>query len=136
MEAIKSLLAKDHSINLLDVRKYIKSFRDKFPLHLNGKVDMVYPYSESFNKQSVQRLLDQNGCVGLRIFSGLQDDGQVVFVLMGFDENGKNLLKKANIGTDSSMHAHNFNGTGDGVALEKGERNPPSQDDDSESLFE
>lgn len=34
------------------------------------------------------------------------------------------------------MAAHNSNGNGNGVTLENGERNPPSQNDDSESLFE
>lgn len=135
MEAVKNLMAKDHSINLVDVRKYIRNFRDRFPIGFHGQVDMVYPYSESFNKQAVQRLLDQNGCVGLRIFSGLQDDGQVVFILMGFDVNGKNILKKVDINAKLIKTAHNSDGTVDGVTLEKGERNPPSQDDDSESLF-
>lgn len=94
MDAIKNLMLKDHSIHLLDIRRYIKNFRDKFPFGSNGKADMIYPYSESFSKKSVQRLLGQNGCAGLRIFSGLQDDGQVVFVLMGFDGNGKKPIKK------------------------------------------
>jgi hypothetical protein len=45
----------------------------------------------AFSRQAVERLLDQKGCTGLRIYYGMHDDGSPAPVLVGVDPKGNDL---------------------------------------------
>ncbi|HEV8600827.1 MAG TPA: hypothetical protein VGQ69_15805 [Gemmatimonadales bacterium] len=45
----------------------------------------------AFHATQVRELLDQPGCVALRIYYGRQDNGDPAFVLVGIDANDKEL---------------------------------------------
>ncbi len=51
------------------------------------------PVSEAFNKRQVDSLLNQQGCVGIRIRYGMDDQGQVRMVLYGINEQGKDIAE-------------------------------------------
>ena len=46
----------------------------------------------AFKRADVERLLQQTGCVGMRIYYGMHADGQPCFVLVGVDQYGEELL--------------------------------------------
>ena len=44
-----------------------------------------------FKKETIQAILDQPGCVGLRYYYGQKEDGTPVLILVGVDKNGNDL---------------------------------------------
>jgi len=46
----------------------------------------------AFKKSALERLLNQTGCVGVRIYYGMHPDGQPALVLVGVDEYGEEML--------------------------------------------
>jgi len=49
-------------------------------------------YSETFDKEFIQELLNEPGCAGIRIYNSIDDEGQLQFILVGVDKDGKNIL--------------------------------------------
>lgn len=49
------------------------------------------PNAYQFNKKGVLKLLKETGAVGLRIYPGLDDEGQMTLLLVAFDEQGENI---------------------------------------------
>ncbi|MCE2732559.1 MAG: hypothetical protein LW821_04255 [Flammeovirgaceae bacterium] len=49
-------------------------------------------YSETFDKNFIQELLNEPGCAGIRIYNSIDDEGQLQFILVGVDKDGKNIL--------------------------------------------
>lgn len=48
-------------------------------------------FGEYFGKTIFMSILNQSGCVGIRIYYGKKDDGTPVLVLVGVDANGHDL---------------------------------------------
>ena len=46
----------------------------------------------AFKKSALERLLNQTGCVGMRIYYAMHPDGQPALILVGVDENGEELM--------------------------------------------
>ena len=44
-----------------------------------------------YGREVLQRLLDQEGCMGIRIYYALDDDGQKQLVLVGADAEGNDM---------------------------------------------
>jgi hypothetical protein len=74
---------EQHQITLEEAIKLISNFRNK----QSGDVIKAH----YFGKEALQKLLDQEGCVGIRIYYAAQDDGTPELVIVGVDENGKDL---------------------------------------------
>lgn len=98
-EAVKLLQAKSHQIDLAKAKKMAKKYQ-KFAKALAASVAAgapapadtpPLPYAYQFNKKGIQKLLKETGAVGLRIYPGLDDQGQMTLVLVAFDENGNNI---------------------------------------------
>lgn len=50
--------------------------------------------SSFIGSENVQHLLNQEGCIGLRIYNGYNDENQKMsLVLVGVDESGKEMLE-------------------------------------------
>lgn len=74
---------------------------------LQEAIDMTFRYqanipagmvnSEMFNKESVSALLNQPGCVSLRIYYGKQTDDTIHAILVGVDENGADMVQTSNL---------------------------------------
>lgn len=102
-EAVRLLQAKSHRIALAEARKMAKKYQ-KFAKALATSVAAgapapaetpSLPNSYQFNKKSVLKLLKENGAVGLRIYPGLDDEGQMTLLLVAFDEQGENITHPA-----------------------------------------
>jgi hypothetical protein len=90
-ETAVALPARDHRISLTDAAALTKRHRD-------AKVGAEK--SGAFHKDQVLELLNQAGCVGLRIYYGRQPDGKPALVLTGIDKGDKDLTG----GTILEMH--------------------------------
>ena len=69
-------------ISLADGSKMTADFRKKFP----NESKAVYYSSNVFTE-----LLSQEGCVGIRIYNAIDEDGNMTNVLVGVDSNGDDM---------------------------------------------
>jgi len=46
----------------------------------------------AFKREALERILDQTGCAGIRIYYGMHPDGQPALVLVGVDQYGEEML--------------------------------------------
>jgi hypothetical protein len=69
-------------ITLTEASKMTSDFRAKFPNETKA-----YYYSDTV----YQDILSQKGCVGIRIYNGLDANGVMQTVLVGVDANGNDL---------------------------------------------
>lgn len=68
---------RDHRVSLDAAATITRSFRGAPPPLARGG---------AFHADQVRELLDQKGCVALRIYNGKGADGRHTFVLVGVDE--------------------------------------------------
>lgn len=78
---------EDHSISLDEARTLVRRWRD------HGSALPGDPDCEFFARDIVEKILAQEGCVGLRIYHGRNPKGQHALVLVGTDASGADLLK-------------------------------------------
>ena len=97
MSTLKHSISTEQVNNLKS--KYDKNKNNilKDPFNQNDTL----PTSETFERAAFDKILAQDGCVGVRIYYGMDDDLQVKLILIGVDKNGQdiqttggNLLKK------------------------------------------
>jgi len=74
---------KDQTITLEAASKLTANFRRQ------SQADAVI--AAGFWKETVQKILDQTGCVALRVYYGLNPDGSPAPVLVGVNEKGDDL---------------------------------------------
>jgi hypothetical protein len=88
------------------------------------------PLSEAFNKRSLDSLLNQPNCVGMRICFGMDEKGQIRLILYGINDQGKDIgsITSQAPGKDFAKNSkqkgsddQNFTGE---VILESGQRCP------------
>lgn len=77
-----ALPPRNHRINLKDAAAHTKRHRD-------AKVSPVK--AGAFHKDQVVELLNQPGCVGLRVYYGRSADGSPSLVLTGIDKADSDL---------------------------------------------
>ena len=46
----------------------------------------------AFKREAFERILNQTGCAGIRIYYGMHPDGQPALVLVGVDQYGEEML--------------------------------------------
>ncbi len=74
---------EDHSITLEEASKLTSNFRNQ------AEPDQII--GGYFGREAVLDILLQEGCVGLRYYYGLDDDGVPHIVLVGVDEEGNDM---------------------------------------------
>jgi hypothetical protein len=74
---------ENHTITLEEAAKLTRNYREQAG---PGAVKAGF-----FGKATIQKIIDQDGCVGLRIYYGLEDDGTPAFVLVGVTADGEDL---------------------------------------------
>ncbi len=74
---------KDHAISLDAAVLYTTSFQQ---VDASGVLK-----AEAFGKDAIVKLLEQPGCVGMRIYYGTGEAGRRVLVLVGVDVDGKDM---------------------------------------------
>ena len=76
---------ENHSITLTEASNLTKNYREKAE---TGAIVGAY-----FGKSTFLKILDQEGCVGIRYYFGQKDDGTPEMILVGVDANGNDLEK-------------------------------------------
>lgn len=76
--------SEDHTISLAEASKLTKNYREKA-----GAEAIKAGF---FGKETLLRILDQDGCVGIRFYYGEEDAGTPVMVLVGANSDGNDLI--------------------------------------------
>ncbi len=77
---------ENHEISLKDAEKMIMAYADKNP---DG------PWAWTFGRKAVDHILAQEGSVALRIFGGINSEGQFSLVLIGVTPDGRSMSSGA-----------------------------------------
>jgi hypothetical protein len=72
-------------LDLVTAKEWTSNFRSK-----STSSDEVLAHYFGF--EVIQKILDQSGCVGIRIYYALDDNGEKKLLLVGVDSKGENLL--------------------------------------------
>lgn len=72
---------EDHGMSLEDAAKLTKNYRD------SGSVGTML--GGFFGKTALLAILNQTGCVGMRIYNAKFEDGTATYVLVGVDSAGE-----------------------------------------------
>lgn len=75
----------------------------------------LFPLCVSYNKTAISQLLAQPGCVGLRIFPGINASGAISFILAGIDGGNQTLTG------DGGLSAK----TSGSLMVDEGQTSPP-----------
>jgi hypothetical protein len=75
---------ENHSISFEDAADLTKNYREQMSI---GQIKGGY-----FSKEAVLSILDQENCVGIRYFYGLDESDRQVLVVVGVDENEDDLI--------------------------------------------
>jgi len=78
---------ENHNVTLSYAANLTKNFRVK-----TGATTTTI-LAEYFGKDALQQVLDEPGCIGLRIYYGQKDDGTPALVLIGVDQSGNDMIK-------------------------------------------
>jgi len=100
-------------------RKQAREWVARFRKENEGNPKVLY--SETFDKDLIQELLNEPGCAGIRIFNSIDDEGQLQFILVGVDKKGKNILP-----------ANDESTTDPELIVEWGQRCPPICNDEND----
>lgn len=76
----------------------------------------VIPNCETFDKESIESVLQQDGCTGFRIYYGMDENLKIHAILVGVNDNGADILPVENSLLEEDPT---------GVILEEGQRCPP-----------
>lgn len=124
--------ARLHIIKVKDAKAYTASMRQGLEmLHRRmGDTTTVrdsfnIPLAETFNRDAIALLLNQEGADGVRIYLGRNNKNEICMILVPVDKNGQNIIKNL-IGSStafipgvSSAYAQD-----DGEAIQTGQRCP------------
>lgn len=80
---------ENHDIDLDDAAKLTKNYRDTF----SSRTDITFIKAEYFGKSAVTNMLAQDGCVGMRIYYGLDEEDVPKLVLVGVDSSGNDMVE-------------------------------------------
>jgi hypothetical protein len=75
---------ENHDINLLDAAKLTSNYR-----HSVATGSILGGY---FGRTAIERILDQEGCVGIRYYYALSADGAKTLVLVGVNADENDLV--------------------------------------------
>ena len=79
-------------ISLQEAQDYTTRFRaNKEKMLTEGYKDSL-PFSETFDADAIQTLLNQEGCVKFRAYYGMNDKNEVCMIFVGVDANDEDIL--------------------------------------------
>lgn len=89
----QDLLNRSHAISVADAQTLITHFASCKTDIITGDYSESEPLpnAESFNKEALLRVLEQEGCIGIRFYLGFTTSDKVVLVGTGIDEDGNDL---------------------------------------------
>lgn len=105
----------------LSKAKQLKAlFKEKKGQLINPNIPAtdVIPDSETFDRAAIDRLLALPGCVGIRIYTGMDEEFKLRLILVGVNDKGEDLIIPSTTTADSIEE-------NDGEVVEEGIRCPP-----------
>lgn len=75
---------EDHSISLNDAVEMTKNYRESIS-------STPYLWAAYFGKQALKAILDQEECVGIRIYNAKSASNSLNYVLVGVNSSGEDL---------------------------------------------
>ncbi|MFQ6113898.1 MAG: hypothetical protein ACE5NG_07385, partial [bacterium] len=82
-DVVKFTGKEDHSITLEEASKLTSNFQNQAE---PGQIIGGY-----FGREAVLGILEQEGCVGIRYYYGLKDNGKPTLILVGVDQEGNDM---------------------------------------------
>ena len=82
----------NHFISVETAREYTARYREHKDNITTEAYKDALPNSESFDKATIQQILDQKDCVGMRIYYGLNERNEVCQILVGIDQHNEDIL--------------------------------------------
>jgi hypothetical protein len=73
---------EDHTIAISSAKAMMTAFQENNPFDT---------YAWYFSRKAVEQLLEQEGCVGIRIYGGLKEDGKFSPVMFGVNAHGSDI---------------------------------------------
>jgi len=74
---------EDHGISLKEAAKLTENYRQG--------ASAGTMLGSFFGKTALSNILNQTGCVGMRIYNAKSDDGKAAYVLVGVDAKGEDM---------------------------------------------
>ena len=88
----------------------------------------VLPICETFPRDAFDKLLSQQGCVGVRVYFGMDEENQVRLVVVGVDKEGRDMLASSSPVSNNKLRIASTESGGyegdDNVIIENGARCP------------
>lgn len=109
--------ANDHEISLqtaIDMTSLYRTNRESI-LQNNYQGREILPLSETFNRAAIENLLANEACAALRIYYGMDENEKVHAIIVGVDENNKDILPVNPLKEEDGP-----------IIIEVGQRCPPS----------
>lgn len=103
------LIARNHDVTINYANTLITNFESNVENIINGDYSESNPLynSQSFNKDALQRVLDLEGCIGIRFYNGFDTNNKIVLVATGIDSEGNDLnLEPDSTSTDYLILQH------------------------------
>jgi hypothetical protein len=91
-----SLNAINHDITLVQAQTMIGNFtavRESM-LASGFQNNGTMPIYETFNLAAISKLICQPTAIGFRVYTGMDDENQIRFILVGVDPDGKDILMR------------------------------------------
>lgn len=92
-----------HRITIEKARHMIGRFKDQKEKILKNEHagKNILPVCETFNRQAIDKLLTQPGCIGVRIYYSMDEALRVHAILVGVNSNNEDILPKTASATTS-----------------------------------
>lgn len=73
-------------IKLEDAVKLTQAFQE-------SEIGKGQTISAIFEKEILEKIINQNGCEGINVYNALNEEGKITFVLVGYDKEKKDLTE-------------------------------------------
>ena len=129
--------SQNHRIPLDKAKKMTRFFRDhRGQNNIPGQLGNIVPISETFDRAGFDALLAQPGCVGVRIYYGMDDALGLHAIIVGVDAQNRDILpagttttstsSSTTLGATTTTTEDGVTTDETGVILDDGFRCPPS----------
>jgi hypothetical protein len=113
--------SSNHDISLDKAREMIAMYRREMDRILREEYrdQDILPYNETFDKEAIRRVIDQDGCTTLRIYYSMDEEKRLHAIVVASDRNNKDIVPGPLSGSLTEPP------TGIGIILEEATRCPP-----------
>ncbi|QCK13724.1 hypothetical protein [Mangrovivirga cuniculi] len=108
--------------------KFISKAKAKKEVNNFKKGNSNKPYAYSFDKEKIEKLLNQNGAEGIRVYLTKEDKGNTSVLICAYDADNNNIIPKGDENAPQMEES-----TSDDQILNTGSACPPDCDTDPDT---